>query len=63
MSGYPNLDLLCKALGHHGIRPEALEIIAKFEHMLNDELRVEYRVFMDDLGRMFAPVEKEEVDD
>jgi hypothetical protein len=63
MSGYPNLDQLCKAFGFHGVCPEGLEVVGRIPHLLNDEVRAEYRAFMDDLAKMFAPVEKESADD
>ncbi|MBS3648787.1 hypothetical protein KEU06_09235 [Pseudaminobacter sp. 19-2017] len=54
--GYPNVTAFCKALGHHGVCPEGLEVMGKVAHFLDEETREEYDQIMRDLRAMFAPV-------
>ncbi len=57
-SKWPNLTDLCVKLGERGINPEALTIVGKIHGYLNDEVRAEYKDFMDGMRQMFAPVEE-----
>ncbi len=49
-----NLQDLCVKLGHSGICPEALETVARIHGYLNDDVRDEYKDFMDKAKRFFA---------